>query len=90
MENLTNMPRPSLDQTEPVKCAKCGCGVFVPAYVMRKVSRLLIGAQQDGVMPIDTFACAKCGHVNIEFLPPELPDDTNTDTQEKPSAGLIL
>jgi len=58
-----------LSQTTPIKCEKCGCEVFFPAYVLRHVSKLLIGASEDGVIPLNTFACAKCGHVNPEFLP---------------------
>ena len=61
-----------LSQTTPVKCEKCGCEVFYPAYALRRVSKLLIGASEDGILPLSTFACAKCGHVNPEFLPPEL------------------
>jgi len=91
MEDIANIGGPSLSQTEPVKCEECGCEVFVTAYLMRKVSRLLIGAKQDGMMPIDTFACAKCGHVNKIFLPPELAKE-NEEKKDKGSGNnnLIL
>jgi len=94
MEDITNIGGPSLSQTEAVKCEKCGCEVFTPAYMIRKVSRLLIGAKQDGIMPIDTFVCVKCGHVNKEFLPPELAnkkqDEIDSEQKEQKTSNLIL
>jgi hypothetical protein len=40
--------------------------------MMRKVSGILTGTGQPSYIPIPLFACNKCGHVNKEFLPPEL------------------
>ena len=58
-------------QTEYV-CEKCENTTFQEALMLRKVSRFLTGDAQDGLMPIATFACIKCGHVNQEFYPKEL------------------
>jgi hypothetical protein len=30
---------------------------------------------QDGVIPIATFVCTKCGHVNKDFYPKELANE---------------
>lgn len=40
--------------------------------MLRKVSKFLTGDAQDGVLPIQTFVCAKCGHINEDFMPKEL------------------
>lgn len=70
---------PSLDQTTGVRCEKCGNGVFLPALMLRRVSRLLIGAQSDGIIPINVFSCSKCGHVNSEFIP----EGIDVESEEK-------
>lgn len=65
----TNM---SLDQTEEIKCEKCGGRVFTQGFMMRKVSELMTGTGKPGILPIPIFVCDECGHVNKEFLPEEL------------------
>ena len=62
----------SLDKTVPTTCEECGSQAFQEAVMLRKVSKFLTGDAQDGVLPIATFVCAKCGHVNAEFMPKEL------------------
>jgi len=44
--------------------------------MLRKVSKFLTGDAQDGVLPIQTLVCAKCGHINEEFMPKELSKKT--------------
>jgi uncharacterized Zn finger protein len=61
-----------LDKTTPVSCEECGSTTFQEALMLRKVSKFLTGDQQDGIMPIATFVCTKCGHVNKGFYPKEL------------------
>jgi hypothetical protein len=62
----------SLDKTTPVTCESCGGQAFQEALMLRKVSKFLTGDAQDGILPIQTFVCTKCGHINQEFLPKEL------------------
>lgn len=64
----------SLDKTTPIVCEKCGCSAFQGAVLLRKASKFLTGTAQDSLLPIETFACASCGHVNSEFLPKEIQD----------------
>lgn len=61
-----------IDKTTGVSCEECGCTAFQEALMLRKVSKFLTGDSQDGIMPIATFSCVKCGHVNKEFYPKEL------------------
>lgn len=56
-------------KTVPVKCDAEGCNndMFMPAMKFRKVSKLLTGAKEDQIVPIQVFMCTACGNVNKEF-----------------------
>jgi uncharacterized Zn finger protein len=62
----------SLDKTTGVTCEKCGGHTFTEGLIIRKASKFLTGTEKDAVIPIPTFVCSNCGHVNQEFLPKEL------------------
>jgi uncharacterized Zn finger protein len=62
----------SLDKTTGMSCDECGNEVFQEGVMLRKASRFLTGTAQDAMIPIQVFACSKCGHVNNEFLPLQL------------------
>jgi len=47
----------------------CGSETFTEVVFMRKVSKLVTGAPKDSFVPIPTFQCSKCGHINKEFIP---------------------
>jgi uncharacterized Zn finger protein len=69
MEQQLNI---SLDKTTGMSCDECGNEVFQEGVLLRKASRFLTGTAQDAMIPIQVFACSKCGHVNEEFLPMQL------------------
>ena len=56
-------------------CEKCENDTFQQVYRMRKLSALLSPSGQETMIPIQVFACAKCGHINKGFQPKE-EDDT--------------
>lgn len=58
-----------LSQTTAVVCEECGHEHFVQVNMMRKLSPMLSPNGQPALIPIPVFACAKCNHVNEEFLP---------------------
>lgn len=64
--------RVTLKDTDAVVCDECKNTTFTEAMMMRKASRLLTGAPKDSYIPIPTFVCTSCGHVNDEFIPVEL------------------
>lgn len=64
-----------LKKTTGVACDECGNETFQEGLMLRKVSRFLTGDAQDGVIPIPTFVCTKCGHVNKDFYPKDLVND---------------
>jgi hypothetical protein len=67
------------EQTTGVICEKCQNKTFNESYMLRKVSKFLLASssEKDQLIPIPVFQCAKCGHVNNEFLPEALKDDNN-------------
>ena len=58
-----------INQTTEVKCEECENNTFIAVTFLRKVSRLISPDGQDHLWPLETMACAKCGHVNKEFNP---------------------
>jgi hypothetical protein len=67
-------PQPQVDltKTTAIQCDSCGHNVFSPGLFLRKVSKFVSQDGRDGVLPVQTFHCVKCGHVNPDFYPPEL------------------
>ena len=62
-----------LDKTTATSCDEGSNEVFQEGVLLRKASRFLTGTAQDAIIPIPVFTCSKCGHVNEEFLPKNLP-----------------
>jgi len=59
----------SLDKTQPITCENCDNDTFNQVLFLRKASKFLTGTSQDALMPIPTFACVLCNHINKEFQP---------------------
>ena len=60
-----------LSQTTAEVCEKCGNDTFTQVYQMRTLSALLSPTGEEAKIPIQIFACHKCGHINKGFLPKE-------------------
>ena len=75
--NNSEQPQINIDlsQTTAEVCEKCENETFQQVFKMRRLSALLSPAGQESMIPIQVFACAKCGHINKGFLPKE-EDDT--------------
>ena len=70
-----------LKDTEELTCEKCGCNIFGEALFIRKLNRLYTGSETDSLIPIPTFYCVKCQHVNKELLPVHFrEEDKNAET----------
>ena len=70
-----NREQPGLNvdfsQTTAGTCESCGNDTFTQVYKIRKLSALLSPTGQETMIPIQVFACAKCGHINKGFQPKE-------------------
>ena len=71
--NNPQQPQMNIDfsQTTSEVCEKCENDTFQQVYRMRKLSALLSPAGKESMIPIQIFACAKCGNINEGFLPKE-------------------
>jgi hypothetical protein len=50
-----------------VKCENCDSELFTPAFFIKKISALVSPNGKEGFVPLQTFACSLCGHVNESF-----------------------
>lgn len=69
MQQQLNIP---LDKSTPLVCEECQNETFRQVFFLRTVSKFIAGTDQDGLIPIPSFACTNCGHVNNEFQPKNL------------------
>ena len=54
-------------KTKEIQCESCGCKTFKQTLLLRKMSSLVSPNGQETIIPMQVFACEKCGHVNKEF-----------------------
>jgi len=50
-----------------VKCEECGKIYFEKVTVIKKISKLLTGSPEDQLVPMETYVCKSCGHMNEDF-----------------------
>lgn len=56
-----------LENSTAILCESCGGQTFREATYLRRISKLLTGSPEDMIVPIPTFACIQCNHVNDQF-----------------------
>ena len=54
-------------KTSQIKCEACEGSTFKQTLLLRKLSALVSPNGQETIIPMQVFACEKCGHVNKEF-----------------------
>ena len=54
-------------KTSQIQCESCGGSTFKQTLLLRKMSSLVSPSGQETIIPMQVFACEKCGHVNKEF-----------------------
>ena len=52
------------NQTTSLECDKCKNETFTQVFYIRKLSALLSPSGEESLIPVPTFACTGCGHVN--------------------------
>ena len=75
--NKPQQPQMNIDfsQTTAEICEACGNETFTQVFKIRKLSALLSPAGQETIIPMQVFACSKCGHINSAFLPKDQEDN---------------
>lgn len=63
--------RPNIDLSNAldVVCEQCGSKQFKEVALIKRVSALISPTGKEAVVPVGTFACASCNHINAEFDP---------------------
>lgn len=60
-------PKINLKEQPTEKCEMCGSKYFREVVMLKRVSKLLTGSQEDTIVPFPTYICNTCHHVNKEF-----------------------
>jgi hypothetical protein len=58
-----------LSKSSDYLCEECDNHTFTVVYQLRQISALVSPSGEDMIVPVQLFACSKCGHVNKDFLP---------------------
>lgn len=57
------------EKSSDVVCDACDNNTFVVHYHIKRFSALVSPTGDEMLVPMQLYACAKCGHINDEFLP---------------------
>ena len=92
MQQQNPLANVRFDQTTGVVCEKCGSNLFTEGLYLRKVSKFLVAAtsDKDQVIPVPTFFCVKCKHVNKEFLPLGMEEEAKEGDEEMDNYNPIF
>jgi hypothetical protein len=52
-----------------VKCEACEGIAFRSCFLVKKISAVISPTGQETIVPVETFACNSCGHINAQFMP---------------------
>lgn len=74
MENQQPQLNVDLKNTESIETPDGGV-VFQQGMILRKVSKFVVGSNEDAVLPIPVFYCPESGKILVETLPMELRDE---------------
>lgn len=74
MENQQPQLNVDLKNTESIETPDGGV-VFQQGMILRKVSKFVVGSNEDAVLPIPVFYDPSTGKILVETLPMELRDE---------------
>ena len=60
-------PKIDLKKQLTLVCEKCDSIYFKEVTMIKKVNKLLTGSNEDTIVPLPTYRCDDCGHVNEDF-----------------------
>lgn len=68
---LDNGTQPKLraQDLENIVCENCGGRFFRQVHAFKRVPQLLSQSGKEEIIPVPTFRCDDCGHINEEFMP---------------------
>ena len=81
-----------LSKADDVICERCGNYTFQKVMLMKRMSALISPTGKEAIVPIPTFACNACGHINKQFLPviPKGMQEEETTREEEPKKPTLI
>jgi uncharacterized Zn finger protein len=52
-----------------IVCENCGGRFFREVQAFKRISALISPTGKEQIMPVPTFRCDDCGHINAEVMP---------------------
>jgi len=68
-----------LSQAETILCEKCGNGLFIQSFFLKKISALVSPTGQEAIIPVLVYSCGNCGHINTKLNPTAQPSEETTN-----------
>ena len=69
--NLSGGQKPKLQvnlmDSPEITCEACNSPYFRKVTIIKKISKLLTGSTEDQLVPMETYSCDRCGHINKDF-----------------------
>ena len=56
-----------LKSADEISCEECENTYFTPVFVIKRLSALISPSGDEKMIPLQTFKCSECGHVNEKF-----------------------
>jgi len=69
------MEKPNIDLKNTTAVFVDNSPIFVEGILMRKVSKFLVGSNEDGYIPVPMFYNPKTNKILLETLPPDLREE---------------
>ena len=67
--NLNNV---DLTHATTLECEECTGKGFKQTLMLKKLSALISPNGQESIVPVSSFCCEQCGHINKEFQEAEI------------------
>jgi uncharacterized Zn finger protein len=81
-----------LSKADDVVCERCGNYTFQSVMLMKRMSPLVSPTGKEAIVPIPTFSCNACGHINKQFLPviPKGMQEEVVEKEKEPSKPTLI
>lgn len=66
--------QPTLSDSTGIKCEHCEGIFFKQSILLRRFSKILIGAPNDHIEPIPVFRCEQCDEICKDYFPMGMKD----------------
>jgi DNA-directed RNA polymerase subunit RPC12/RpoP len=67
--SIDNSRRVNPKDLKDILCENCGGRFFRQVHAFKRVPALISQSGKEEIVPVPTFRCDDCGHINEEFMP---------------------